>query len=815
MKTLLLIDAHSLIHRAYHAVPPLTSPTGEPVGAIYGVSTMLLKTLRTLRPDYVAAAFDRPEPTFRKKMFADYKAHRAKAEDALVSQLVEARNTFKAFGISCFEKPGFEGDDIIGTLAKRFAKRGMLNVIILTGDLDSLQLVEDDTITVETPKKGLGETTRYDVSAVVARYGLSPSQLPDYKGLVGDPSDNIPGVSGVGPKTAAKLLSEHGTLEKLLAHLSPQSAAERSIVEEKESAIFSKKLGTIDTSVPIEAILDSLSSSDPSETLISYFTEKGFMSLLERMGRSPSSSLPPPSAPTSVDTQTDSELLVLTPHEVLSQKKPFPKDICVISYNWKALIKQGAELPNSFFDTMIAGWFLDPEKKNVGLQELSRRFLQTALSESLSTADERSLLLSLYRFFSRKLKEYGMEKVFNDIELPLIPVLADMEQMGIGVNRKKLERLGNEIDAELSLLTETIYQAAGMMFNINSPKQVGHVLFEKLELSAGRRRTPGGQARTGKDILEDLRGTHPIVEPILKYREHFKIRSSFVTPILDSIGSDGRVRTEFIQTGTSTGRLASENPNLQNIPQESRWSQPLRDAFEAAPGFTFLAFDYSQLELRLLAHITDDKNLKAAFHNGDDIHTLTASRVLGIPKKDVDPVARRLAKTLNFGIVYGMGARAFAKTSGIPQEEARRFMDEYFRNFPSIKEWQERTKADARTFGYVANTNGRRRWFLNVRTPFLRSEMERAAINMPVQSLGADVIKKAMIQTHTLLLDSHKENARLLLSIHDEILLEVRETLVSQLLPIIRGIMESVFRFSVPLRVDVKQGQTWGTLRSV
>lgn len=813
MKTLLLIDAHSLIHRAYHALPPFTSPEGEPTGALFGISTMLLKTLRTLHPDYIAAAFDRPEPTFRKEMFADYKVHRPKAEDALVAQLIEARNVFKAFGIACFEKPGYEGDDIIGTLAKRFAKLGAIQVIILTGDLDSLQLVEDSMITVETPKKGLGETTRYDTKAVIERFGLAPAQLPDYKGLVGDVSDNIPGVTGVGPKTASKLLSEYKTLERILEHLSPKTIAEKKILEQKDIALFSKKLGTIDTTVPLEATLDALVCTDATESMAVYFAKKGFSSLLERIGRSPAPSTKP--LISSVLPKIDSSLLVLTPHDALSGKQIFSEKTTVVSYGWKELLKSGVELPTSFFDIKIAGWLLDPEKKNVSLSELSRRFLRTALSEPITETEERSTLTLLYRFLSGKLEEYGMRKIADEIEFPLIPVLAEMEQRGIRVNREKLLQLGSEIDTELEHLTESIYKTAGIMFNINSPKQVAQILFEKLELSAGRRRTPGGQARTGKDILEELRGTHPIVEHILNYREHFKIRSSFVTPISEAIGTDGRVHTEFIQTGTSTGRLASENPNLQNIPQESRWSRALRDTFEAAPGFSFLSFDYSQLELRLLAHISDDKNLKEAFRKGEDIHTLTASRVLGIPKKNVDPVARRLAKTLNFGIVYGMGARAFAKTSGIPLEKARLFMDEYFKSFPGIKEWQERTKAEARTFGYIANANGRRRWFLNVRAPFLRSEMERAAINMPVQSLGADIIKRSMIQTSHLLSSDYRDGAYLLLSIHDEILLEVRDNFIPTLLNSIRGIMESVLPLSVPLRVEAKMGPTWGTLHSV
>lgn len=816
MKTLLLIDAHSLIHRAYHALPPFTSPAHKPVGAIYGISSMLLKMLRDIHPDYVAAAFDRPEPTFRKELFADYKAHRPKAEDDLVAQLIEAHRTFEAFGISAFEKPGFEGDDIIGTLAKKFHDEKSLRVVILTGDLDTLQLVEGNSLVVETPKKGLGETITYDEKAVEARYALTPAQLADYKGLVGDPSDNIPGVKGVGPKTAAHLLAEYGTLENLFLHLNPKTAAEKKIIAEKDTALFSKKLAVIKTDVPLSVDLSSLSFPElPIATLKKYFEEKGFDSLLARLGILPSL-LPPKTNRASAETPKDAVFIFEETAENIPPQTRSSSAI-KIAYDWKGILKTpgGETISGPFFDIKIAGWLLDPEKKDVSVEALVRRFLKRPWGGLFPQEEKEGAIRELYSYLKKDLRACEMEDVFARMEMPLIPVLARMELTGIGVEKTVLETLGKEIDAELEYLTEKIYKGAGVMFNINSPKQVAQILFEKLELGGVKRKKTGtGQARTGKDVLQELSGHHTIVDLILAYREHFKIRSGFVTPLLSSIGADGRVHTEFLQTGTATGRIASENPNLQNIPQESKWSTQLRDAFTAQDGWSFLSFDYSQLELRLLAHVSEDKNLKNAFKNGEDVHTLTASRVLKIPDKRVGAVERRIAKTLNFGIIYGMGARAFAKTSGIPPKEAERFMEEYFRTFPGIKEWQERTKAEARTFGYVKNLNGRRRVFLRTGNAFLRNEMERAAINMPLQSLGADIIKLAMIGTSAVLAPQ-KNSARLVLSIHDELVFEIQDGALPALLSPIRDIMERVFPLSVPLRVEAKTGKTWGGMGKI
>ena len=514
MKTLLLIDAHSLIHRAYHALPPFASPKHEPVGAIYGISSMLLKMLRDIRPDYVAAAFDRPEPTFRKELFVDYKAHRQKADDELVAQLIEAHHTFEVFGIQAFEKPGFEGDDIIGTLAKKFHNKKSLRVIILTGDLDTLQLVEGDSLVVETPKKGLGETTTYNEKAVETRYALSPGQLTDYKGLVGDPSDNIPGVKGVGPKTAAHLLAEYGTLENLLLRLDPKTAAEKKIIAEKDAALFSKKLAVIKTDVSLSVDLSSLSFPElPIAPLKKYFEEKGFDSLLARLGISPT--LLPSKTNRAVTEAPKDAVFVFeeTAENIPSETRS--SSVLKIAYDWKSVLKTpgGGNISGPFFDIKIAGWLLDPEKKDVSVEALIRRFLKRPLGGLFPQEEKEGAVRELYPFLKNELRACKMEDLFEKIEMPLIPVLAKMELAGIGVEKAALELLGKEIDAELEDLTEKIYKGAGMMFNINSPKQVAQILFEKLELGGVRRKKTGtGQARTGKDILQELSGHHAIVD---------------------------------------------------------------------------------------------------------------------------------------------------------------------------------------------------------------------------------------------------------------------------------------------------------------
>lgn len=807
MEKLLLIDANALIHRSFHALPPLTTKKGEPAGALYGLSNTLLKILRDERPDYVMAAFDTPHETFRKKEYKEYKAHRPKAPDELTFQIIKAHELFEKFGIPTLEKPGFEADDILGTFAEKFGGRKNLNVVILTGDLDTLQLVKENKVVVLTPKKGVSEMIRYNEERVKERFGILPKQLPDYKGLVGDPSDNIPGVPGVGPKTASAVLNKHQTLEKVYKNLKVKDASTKKIFENKKQAFLSKKLAIIDKNVPLKISLGELKyKSGTSKELISFFRELNFDRLLKRLGGDDAVETPREKdageAPSAVFVERIDSYLKKPPKFLKSDQLKVARD-------WKPFIKElgrnGVDVKEPFFDLKIAAWLLNPERENKELDKIIRE----------KPAQE------LFVYLYKKLKEHGLENVFYNIEMPLIKVLSEMEERGIGIDEKALGNLKNEINRELDDLTQKIHKKAGMNFNINSPRQVGQVLFETLKIKGKRAKTATGQYKTSEKALKDLKSEHPIIGLILKYRELFKVKSTYVEPLLevgqktrglfDSAGKK-RVHTTFLQTATATGRLASENPNLQNVPKGTKWATLLRNAFRAEEGWSFLSFDYSQLELRLLAHVSGDPKLTKAFKEGKDVHRLTASNVFNVPLEKVGAKERGFAKTLNFGVIYGMGARAFSETSGLSLQESKKFIEEYFKDFPKVKKWQEETINEARARGYVSNLNGRRRLF------FGEPQMERAVINMPLQSLGADIIKLAMIKTFNALKKEGglRGGARMILSIHDELLLEVSNDILKEIVLLVREILENkTYKLSVPLTVEVSKGTKWGEMKTI
>jgi DNA polymerase I len=816
MKTLLLIDAHALIHRSYHALPPLSTPEGEPIGAIYGLSSTLLKILKDHEPDYVAGAFDRPEPTFRKEMFEAYKAHRPPTEDELVSQLIKSRKLFEKFGIGIFDKPGFEGDDIIGSFVQKFRGEKDLRIVVLTGDLDTLQLVEGDHIVVQTMKKGIGETVVYDEAAVIERYGLRPDQMTDYKGLIGDQSDNIPGVKGIGPKSAEKLLKEYGNLEDLFEKITEKNPLHKKIAAYRDEALFSKKLATINRDIPFDVKLDDLAFKGlDSRLLTEYFTKLGFQSLVDRVFKQQNLLEERPI----VATKLPKDVVVITGiEEALKEKKGIGSAKIKIAHDWHSLLKELAAAKTAakkpLFDTEIAGWLLDPDQDDFSLEALSRRFLHR------SAGEKEEVLKALFVFLNGKIDEYGLRYVFNEIEMPLIPILTQMEEWGVIINREKLQKLTENSGRELEELTKEIYELAGKPFNINSPKQLGQILFEELEIESPKiRKTAGGARSTSEQVLSEIKDAHPIVRSILEYRETFKMRSTYFEPLAELLSKDGRIRTHFLQTGTATGRLSSEKPNLQNVPQASKWAESLRETFEAANGWSLLSFDYSQLELRILADLSDDPKLKEAFLNDQDIHQLTASQVFDVSFDKVTPEMRRLGKTLNFGIVYGMGSLAFSEQSGLPRAEAQKFIEEYYKEFPQVRIWQEKTKAEARTFGFVKNKNGRRRWLREIISgnPRLIAEAERKAINMPTQGLGADIIKLAMIESFRTLekkgwLD---KKIRPILSIHDELLFEVSDDILISANSLIKDLMEKVFPLAIPLKIDSKNGKNWGTMRKI
>lgn len=815
MKTLLIIDASAIIHRSFHALPPLTSPAGEPINAIYGLVNTLIKVLGKQPPDYIAAAFDRPEPTFRKKMFTDYKAHRPPAPSELISQIIKAREVFEKFKIPPFEIPGYEGDDLIGTLTEKFRKEKDLKIIILTGDLDTLQLVEDSKIVVQFLEKKIGETRIYDEEAVKVRYELRPDQLIDYKALVGDPSDNIPGLKGVGQKTAAGLLQKYNSLEKIYAEMPPTDKLATKILPFQKEALLCKKLAAIDLEAPLTTTLEDLRYNPfANEEFFSYLSNLGFQSLVNRLKPIPVQQSF--SAKTENDIEEEnSDIFIFSKNSVLSDKTAeLESEKIKVAADWSEIMRDlsnPALIMPPIFDLKIAAWLIDSDEKDYGLETLCGRFLR----QEFSPTEEEKIINRLYAVLKKKIKELEMESVFEKIEMPLVPILAQMEKSGIGLNISKLKILTEKIKEEIGVLEKEIFQLAGTEFNLNSPKQMGEIIFEKIGLVSPKKKV---KISTAEDFLQTIKDQHPIIGKILEYRELFKLKSTYFEPFAESIGPDKKIHARFLQTNTTTGRLASAKPNMQNLPQDSAWSQPFRDCFEAAPNWQFLAFDYSQIELRLLASVTDCQKLKQAFAANQDVHQLTASQVLKIPFDQITSQQRRLGKTLNFGVIYGMGTNNFAKQSGVSRTEAQAFISEYFHQFPEIKDWQEKTKESVRRQGWIANINGRRRWFQNFNPNFPRSaaEIERAAINMPIQSLGADIIKMAMITANDFIArkNQSQEEIRLLLSIHDELLFEVKNDILIAAAANFKKIMENVLQLDVPLKVEIKSGPTWGQLKT-
>jgi len=801
MKKILIIDANSFIHRAFHALPPLETPDGRPIGAIYGLTNILFSILNREKPDYVAAAFDTPEKTFRKVMFKEYKAHRPKAPDELKQQIIEAHVLFKKFGIKTLEKPGFEADDILGTLAEKFTKTKGVKTTILTGDLDALQLVDDENTTILIPGGGTSQMIRYDELKVEERFGIKPKQLIDYKGFAGDSSDNIPGVPGVGPKTAARLLQKYKDIDGIYKNIDKEkeSAVIKKIKENKDQAYLSKKLGTIKRDVPIKITLEELEYSKENGALIEYLKSLGFKSLINRFKDEPR-----------ISETISKNVEFLIPNKKSIEKSPrfLNSDKIKVAYHWKPIIKilkKGERaVKNPLFDIKIAAWLLNPDQKNLTLENLSKIFLKKEIRDELET------LKQLYAYLAVNLKRWGLEKIYQKIELPLIKILADMELTGIKINKKALKSLNQELEKEISQISEKIYKKTNKRFNLNSPRQVGEILFEDLGIQGKHLKTPTNQYRTSEEVLLEIKTEHPIVELILKYREYNKIKSTYIEPLINRIDSFNRIKTTFIQTGTATGRLSSENPNLQNVPRNSKWSKPLRKCFIADKGWSLVSFDYSQMELRILACVVGDEKLKKVFKLGEDIHTSTASYVFNIPLSKVGKKERRLAKTLNFGIIYGMGARAFSRQSGLSEKESKEFINKYFEDFPKVLKWQRKTAGEAKRDGYIKNLNGRLRRFPN------NWQTERAAINMPIQSLEADIIKEAMIKTCSFIQNQGLTNkVRLILSIHDELLFEISDDVLENTILNIKNILEKqVSQLSVPLIVDVMKGKNWGELKS-
>lgn len=872
MKRLILIDGNALVHRAFHALPPLTSPKGIVTNAVFGFSSILIKTIKELKPDYIVAAFDLKGPTFRHEKFADYKAHREKAPQELYDQIPLVKGVLAAFGIPIYEKEGYEADDLIGTLATKAKSEKDLQTIIATGDLDALQLVDGKKIAVFTLHKGVSDTVVYDEDAVFARYGLKPEQLNDYRGLKGDPSDNIPGVPGVGEKTAADLIQKFGSLEKLYEHLESGKKNDKKISEKlaekllanKKKAFFSKELSTIVTNLDIDFTPEKSEWRKKTEIskIETTFRDLGFSSLLKRL---PEIGL---SAPTSLAQQAG---LDLGDEHATSEERddldfdPNPKNIYVadstdtktlnhaladnqliiIGHDLKKLftvaLQNDKHVKNKIFDTMIAAYLLNPDLKDYDFEKVY--YAEFNELPDNNSKNKPAYLWKLKKHLETKLESANLIKVFEDIEMPLIPVLAEMELNGIKIDTEALGNLLKSTSKELAKLEGKIYKLAESEFNINSPQQLSEILFVKLALKGRVRKTGGGALSTAAPELEKLRDEHPIIDSILQYREFQKLKTTYIEPFPRLVSAtDNRLHTTYNQAGTGTGRLSSENPNLQNIPIKTELGQEFRKAFIAENGYQLVSFDYSQLELRIVAHIAHDDKMIEVFRRGEDIHTATAIEIFEVKPEEVTKDMRRQAKALNFGIIYGMGALGFSRSAGVTTQRAREFITKYFADFSGVARYMEEMKEKAHRDGYVETIFGRRRPILDIYStiPQVQAQAERMAINHPVQGTAADLMKLAMIGVYNYIhpirsrpaegvatatsgrptsngvhANLNDGEARLLLQVHDELVFEIKTELVKKLAPEFRQIMESVRQLDVPLVVDVKYGQNWQEMREL
>lgn len=842
MKKIILIDGNALVHRAFHALPPLTSPKGVVTNAVFGFSSILIKIIKEMKPDYIAAAFDLAGPTFRHEEFADYKIHRVKAPQELYDQIPLVKKTLSAFGVPVYEKQSFEADDLIGSLAEKSRHQKDLQVIIATGDLDTLQLVKDDKVVVFTLRKGVSDTVVYDQKAVMERYDLEPEQLSDYRGLKGDPSDNIPGVPGIGEKTASALIKEFGSLENLYQELEKSkdkevkgvpSKLKEKLLGNKKQAFFSKQLSVIITNLDVDF---SLAKSDWRKNLKldeieRIFRDLGFASLLRRLpeiglGSQRSINFDQPVIASKEMDQPEEEyqpgdkeiyLAPGRPPQSLTDKLS-DEDLIVIGHDLKnslkPLISAGEEIKAKIFDTKIAAYLLNPEQRSYDYEEV----YYSEFRKTLSALAEKKTF-ELHRLKTKlwqKMNRDRTAEVFEKIEMPLVKILAEMELNGIKIDGKEISVLEKSVADELRKVEKKIFKLAGREFNINSPQQLGDVLFNKLKLKGKVRKTGGGALSTAAGELEKLREEHGIIDPILDYRELQKLKTTYIDPFPSLIGQDGRIRTTYNQTGAATGRLSSQDPNLQNIPIRTELGRQFRRSFVAEDGYQLVSFDYSQLELRIVAKVAGDKKMIDTFKRGEDIHATTAAEVFEVRPEGVTKEMRRQAKVLNFGIIYGMGSLAFARAAGVSRDRAREFMDKYFNKFSGVARYMEEMKKTAHYQGYVESYFGRRRPLLDINSsmPQLRAQSERIAINHPVQATAADLMKLAMIGVHNYI---HKElkvgqDVRMLLQIHDELVFEIKKDKVKKVCPEIKKIMEEVSELDVPIVVEVKVGSNWANV---
>ncbi len=940
-KRLYLIDGHALAYRTYFALTAgadtsrWLTKSGEPTAGTYGFTSVLLNLLLKDPPDYLAVSFDLGR-TFRHDRFADYKGTREKMPDDLRIQLERINEMVAAFNIPIYTAEGYEADDVLGTVARRAAAQGV-NVTIITGDRDLLQLA-DKHITINLAGHKLSEAEDYGPDEVKAKYGLTPKAYIDFKALVGDKSDNIPGVSGVGEKTATELLQKYGSLDAIYAHLDEVPARFKNKLEAgHDMAYLSRELATIVTDVPVAFDLEACRVGDfDRDRVAELFRVLEFASLIKRLPGAPAAEAPapapaprpirtdkgdqmdlfgpaplPPCAPAAAagptqttivcnaealaalvqalsvakelafDTETTgtdpmrAEIVGLSlsfkPGEgyylpfnqtdlanpkaaIIEALRPaftdprLPKYGHNAKYDYTVLKRLGLTVAPVAFDTMVGEWLCDPGSHSLGLKKLAFTRLgiqMTEIDELIGrgkkqitmdqvpveqaapyAAADADMTLRLVPLLQHELAEKGQTKLLADLEMPLIPVLAAMEMTGIALDAGYLEHISAELETQLARLEKDVYAQVGYTFNLNSTQQLSEALFGKLQLQPAdpkrARKTAAGKLSTAADVLEEMRGAHPVIDLILEQRELAKLKSTYVDALPQAVNpATGRIHTSFNQAGAVTGRLASSDPNLQNIPIRSELGRRVRRAFVAAPGQALVSADYSQIELRIAAHFSQDPTMLQAFREGEDIHTTTAAAVLGVPAGQVTKEQRRQAKSINFGLLYGMGPFALSRQTGLTLAEAEDFVKNYFLRFPGIRTYLDSTKRQAAACGYVETLLGRRRYFpllaqaapaRSSQSAVLYARAEREAINAPVQGTAADIIKLAMLRLPAALAAAGLR-AQLLLQVHDELVLECPAAEVEATAKVTRTIMENAFTLSIPLGVDVKSGPNWDEMK--
>ncbi|MCS6859924.1 MAG: DNA polymerase I [Abditibacteriales bacterium] len=864
MSKVLLVDAYSLIFRAFYSTPPLTTKDGQPTNAVYGFLRMLLKLLREEQPDYIVVAFDAMGPTFRHQAFDDYKATRQETPSDLLSQFAIVQEVLDAFGIMRAEVRGYEADDIIGTLARRAAAEGK-QVLAVTGDHDMLQLVSD-RVQVMVTERGISQTTRYDPKAVEERYGFPPPLIPDYKGLRGDASDNIPGVPGIGEKTAKELVQRFGSVENILAHVAEVKPARAKVALEQHAnqALFSKRLATIVTDLPLEFEWKECACRTFDAGKVRPVLEKyEFHSLLNQFALRPApvavnvQAFQPANLPTApyavyVDATNDtvhgiaicaeeSSATYIIADDIPELKAALENpEVAKFTHDYKTTLRLlrrcGIELRGVTADTMLMSYLLNPARQNHPLSDVAREnttlelpqreqrpastFLFDEGDATQKTEDAArntqyacaaaAAIFRLVPVLRQRLEEVGELKLFEEIELPLPPILADMEEAGMLLDVAYLRQLAEELGKEADRIEGEIFELAGQEFNLNSPKQLGAILFDKLGLPAGRKTKTGYS--TDASVLEQLAEKHDIARKILAYREVAKLKSTYADGLLALVNpTTHRVHTTLLQTGTATGRLSSQEPNLQNIPIRTDIGQQFRRAFIAPSGHVLVCADYSQIELRILAHITQDPALVQAFQNDEDVHARTAAHIHQVAPAEVTAEQRRLAKMVNYAVIYGLSAFGLAQQLKIEPAEAQAFIDAYFATFPGVRRYIDETLHKAREVGYVTTLFGRRRYIpdIHVANQTVRQAAERAAINAPIQGSSADIMKLGMIRAYQALKQRPHLKARMVLQVHDELIFEAPASEAPEIATLVHDAMSRAFALRVPLKVDVSVGTNW------